>query len=75
MGRRYEVWRGSPESAEHNVRDSFHWRWRARLSAWLRTRAGWAQYEVRDRRASGSPEVDLPEARLAKLFGIYDEDA
>ena len=47
-GKRWEVWRGSPLSASHHVRDRFRWRWMARLSAWSRTRAGWATYEVRD---------------------------
>lgn len=48
---RWQVWRGSELSASFDRRNSFRFRWRARLSAWLRTRAGWSTYFVRDRDA------------------------
>ncbi len=64
---RWQVWRGSELSGSSNVRDSFRWRWHARLVAWCRTRAGWATYFVRDRDA-----VDVFDL-LADLKGLSAE--
>lgn len=45
---KYELWATSPYGTRHDARDTYRWRWHARLVAWWRT-SRLIRWEVRVR--------------------------